>query len=350
MQIRHGLKSRRSALAFRTGMGWGTSLTAVVALSLAVGVPALAQQPAEPIHPPPHYAPWPNLGTGQNERQIQGSLMLGPELQRAQSPRAMLAERRKLDAALAALQPQRRGIVDAYVVAIALDSDPVFSREAREAGRVLARRYDAAGRSLTLAGPDGRTAELPRGSLESLTLALARVGELIDPAEDVLVLFATSHGAPDGLAYHYGDTGFGVLSPYRLASVLGELRVHRRIVVLNACYSGVFVPYLATRDSAVLTAAAADRTSFGCAAENDWTFFGDALVNNALRKPAALATAAAEAQRLVAAWEGQGAIEESLPQVHIGDGAAAWLPALEGRMPKGASAPVGTPSIASLQR
>ena len=322
--------------------------SAVLAMMLAGS--ALAQDSSEPVHPPPHTSPWPVLGTGPTEGMRTASLALGPEMERGRSPKEMLADRRKLDAALASLQPQRPGIVDAYVVAVALDSDPVFAREAREAGRVLARRYDAAGRSITLAGPDGRTAELPRGSLESLTLALARVAELIDPAEDVLVLFATSHGAPDGLAYHYGDTGFGVLSPYRLASVLGELRVHRRIVVLNACYSGVFVPYLATRDSAVLTAAAADRTSFGCAAENDWTFFGDALVNNALRKPAALATAAAEAQRLVAAWEGQGAIEESLPQVHIGDGVAAWLPALEARMPKGASAPVGTPSIASLQR
>ena len=331
-------------------MGWGTSLTAVVALSLAVGVPALAQQPAEPIHPPPHYAPWPNLGTGQNEGQIQGSLMLGPELQRAQSPRAMLAERRKLDAALAALQPQRPGTVDAYVVSVALDSDPVFSREAREAGRVLTRRYGAEGRTITLAGPDGRSAALAKGSLTSLTLTLARIAELMDPAEDVLVLYTTSHGARVGLAYHDGDTGYGILSPSRLGLVLGELGIRRRIVLLSACYAGVFVPYLGSPDTAIVTAASAERTSFGCQADNDWTFFGDALVNNALRKPAALATAAAEAQRLVAAWEGQGAIDESLPQVHIGDGVAAWLPALEARMPKGASAPVGTPSIASLSK
>jgi len=321
-----------------------------LAATMLLAVPLLAQDASEPVHPPPHTSPWPVLGTGPTEGMRTASLALGPEMERGRSPKEMLADRRKLDAALAALQPQRPGTVDAYVISVALDSDPVFAREAREAGRVLARRYDAAGRAVTLAGPDGRTAELPRGSLESLTLALARVAELIDPAEDVLVLFATSHGAPDGLAYHYGDTGFGILSPYRLASVLGELRLYRRILVLNACYSGVFVPYLATRDTAVLTAASAERTSFGCNAQNDWTFFGDALLNNALRKPASLATAAAEAQSLVATWEAQGRIEPSLPQVRIGDGVSAWLPALEARMPKGASAPVGTPSIASLQR
>src|SRR5690606_3024205 len=109
--------------------------------------------------------------------------------------------------------PQRRGTVDAYVVAIALDSDPVFAREAREAGRVLSRRYDAAGRTITLAGPDGRSGGLPKGSITSLTLALARIAELMDPNEDVLVLYSTSHGAPVGLAYHEGDTGYGILSP-----------------------------------------------------------------------------------------------------------------------------------------
>jgi hypothetical protein len=320
-----------------------------MATALVAGA-LLAQDAPEPVQPPPHTSPWPILGTGQTEGMRTASLALGPELEPGRSAREMLADKRKLDAALAALLPQRPGTVDAYVVAVALDSDSVFAREAREAGRVLARRYDAEGRSITLAGPDGRSAELPRGSIGSLTLALARVAELMDPKEDVLVLFATTHGAPEGLAYHYGDTGYGVLSPYRLASVLAELGIERRILLLNACFSGVFVPYLASRDSAILTAAAADRPSFGCDAENDWTFFGDALINNAMRKPASLAAATTEAHRMVARWEAEGAIEPSLPQIVVGDRVQTWLPALEARMPRGATQPVGTPSIASLER
>jgi hypothetical protein len=309
-----------------------------------------AQQRSEPIHPPSHFAPWPTLGSGQSQAQVQASLMLGPELQRGQSAREMLAERRRLDAALAALQPQRPGTIDAYVVAIALDSDPVFSREAREAGTVLTRRYDAAGRSITLAGPDGRSAGLPKGSLTSLTLVLARIAELMDPAEDVLVLYSTSHGVPEGLAYHYGDTGYGVLAPSRLGLVLGELGIRRRIVLLSACYAGVFVPFLASTDTAIVTAAAADRTSFGCAADNDWTFFGDALINNALRKPVPLAAAAAEASRSIAQWEATHGIDPSQPQVVVGNGVAQWLPALEARVPRAASTPVGAPAISSLRR
>jgi len=53
----------------------------------------------------------------------------------------------RLNAALAALKPQRPGTVDAYVIVAALDTDPVFNREAREAGRVLAERFGAEGRA-----------------------------------------------------------------------------------------------------------------------------------------------------------------------------------------------------------
>lgn len=332
------------------GRGRWRKLTACLALALAG--PALAQQAApapEAIHPPPHTAPFPNLGTGQTPGQVTASLSLGPEMVRGGTARDLLAERRRLDAALAALQPQRRGTVDAYVVTIALDSDPVFAREAREAGKVLTRRYGATGRAITLAGPDGRTGGLPKGSLTSLTLTLARVAELMDPAEDVLVFYSTSHGAREGLAYHYGDSGYGIMSPYRLGSVLSELGIQRRIVLLSACYSGVFVPYLQGRDTAIVTAASADKPSFGCLAQNDWTFFGDALINNALRKPQQLAAAAGEARQSIALWEKTYALDPSQPQVVVGDGVAQWLTALEARIPRDATAPVGTPSIASFE-
>lgn len=317
-------------------------------VAAALAVPAPAQQVAEPVNPQPHVAPWPNLGTGRNEVQVQASLNLGPELQRGRSAREMLAEQRRLHAALDALQPQRRGTIDAYVVAVALDSDPVFGREAREAGRVLARRYDAEGRTITLAGPDGRSAGLPKGSLTSLTLALARIAELMDPAEDVLVLYSTSHGAPAGLAYHDGDSGFGILAPSRLGLLLGELGIRRRILLLSACHSGVFVPFLSSPDTVIVTAASADRTSFGCRAENDWTYFGDALVNNALRKPQPLANAAEEARTMIAGWESGSGLEPSQPQVVFGNAVDSWLPSLEARMPRSATSPVGAPAVGTL--
>jgi hypothetical protein len=112
----------------------------------------------------------------------------------------------------------------------------------------------------------------------------------------------------------------------------------------------VFVPFLRSADTAIVTAASAERASFGCQADNDWTFFGDALVNHALRKPQPLAAAAAEASRTIAGWEASHGLQPSQPQVMIGEGVDQWLPALEARGLRAATAPVGTPAISSMRR
>jgi hypothetical protein len=160
------------------------------------------------------------------------------------------------------------------------------------------------------------------------------------------VLYTTSHGNDLGLAYHYGDSGYGVLSPPKLKAALAEAGIARRVLILSACYSGVFVPALASPDTAILTAAASTRSSFGCVAENDWTFYGDALINRALRQPVALEEAAQMAGRSVAAWESKARFLASLPQVSIGAGAKGWLPQIEAQMPRAASKPVGRPAFA----
>ncbi|WP_425230715.1 C13 family peptidase [Sphingomonas sp.] len=272
----------------------------------------------------------------------------GVSIEHDRPPGQALAEHRRLDTALAALQPQRHGVVDAYVVAVALDSDPVFGREAREAGRVLARRYGAAGHTIVLAGTDGsRDSTLPMGSPANITAALARVAELIDPDEDVLVLYTTSHGAPWGIVYNDGDQGFGAISPTRLWTTLSTLGIRNRLLLISACFSGVFVPLLQSDTTAILTAASADRTSFGCQADQDWTFFGDATINHALRKPQPFSAAAAEARGLIGGWERQGQLTPSQPQLSIGPGAARWLAALEAHLPP-ATPGVGRPATGAL--
>lgn len=319
-------------------------ISLLAGLATVLLAPAIAAQD-NPNQPPAHTEPFPNLGTGENREEIVESYELAPQLDRAMDARDLLRQQRLLGNALAGLQPQRSGTVDAYVVTIALDSDPVFAREAREAGRVLASRYDAAGRTLTLAGPDGVRDDLPRGSIDSLLLSIAHIAEVMDTEEDVLVLYTTSHGNKLGLAYHYGDSGYGILSPARLAGALEEVGIDRRILIISACYSGVFVPALASADTAILTAAASERNSFGCEAENDWTFYGDALINRAMRQPQDLAEVARMTSRTIAGWETQRRLLASLPQSAIGANVSEWLPALEARMPQVASAPVGRPAV-----
>lgn len=320
-------------------------LTSLAALLLALGATASAQGPR--YEPPRHTLPAPLVGSAP-PGDVAAYAELGLQIERGRGARDLLAEHRRLEAALAAVGPGRPGVPDAFVVAAALDSDPVFGREAREAARVLARRYGAGGRVITLAGSDGSgPSRLPMGSPDSLAAALARVAELMRPGEDVLVLYLTTHGAPLGLVYNDGDQGFGAVAPARLWNLLRELGIERRIVFVSACYSGIFVPMLSGRDTAVVTASSADRTSFGCKADSDWTFFGDALVNRALRKPQPLRAAAEEAAGLVERWERGGRLDPSNPQVSMGPGVARWLAQLERALPP-ANAPVGRPAITQL--
>lgn len=303
----------------------------------------LALAAIQDFQPPRHTLPPPFPVTSPVD--LQAHADAGMQIERSRTAAEELAEHRRLDAALRALQPQRRGTVDAYVVSIALDSDPVFGREARAAGQVLERRYGARGRTIVLAGSDGSApSRQPRGTPTSLALTLARIAELMDKSEDALILYATSHGVPVGLYYNDGDSGYGLISPNRLGTMLEELGLANRLIILSACYSGVFVPRLQSESSVIVAAAAHDRTSSGCLAENDWTFFGDAMINHALRKPQPLAAAFAEANNLIMAWEGEVRIAPSLPQLFIGTATARWLGALEQRLPP-ATAPAGRPAI-----
>lgn len=257
-------------------------------------------------------------------------------------PRTLLAEHRRFAAALAGLKPQRGGAVDAYVVVAGLDSDPVFGREAREAARILSRRFGAAGRTIVMTAEERASGDAIVASPANLAVAFARVAELMDRKEDVLIVYTTSHGsAPAGLAYRDKARGAGAISPDRYAAMLADAGIANRMIIVSACYSGIFVPKLASETSIVVSAAAADRSSFGCSPGNDWTYFGDAFLNRALRRPQDVRAAFAEASKSVAGWEAGDKFKPSNPQISVGRDVGRWLGPLEKRMPRQASRPVG---------
>ncbi len=322
---------------------------AVAALFLtaagAAPAPVLAPTVFEPVE---HNAAPPFLDK-LSPSEIARAADVGTSIERARSAAWHLAEHRRLATALGRIGPGRKGVVEAFVLSVGLDSDPVFGREAREAGRVLARRYGASARTITLAGSDGSApSRLAMGSPANIAAALARIAELMGP-EDVLILYTTSHGAPFGIVYNDGDAGFGMIGPARLARLLADAGIANRLLLISACYAGVFVPTLVTETTAIVTAAAADRTSFGCEADNDWTFFGDALVNHALRKPQPLATATTEATAMIGKWEVDAALTPSLPQTYVGSKAQLWLDRLERTLPL-ATTPVGKPATDALKK
>jgi len=257
---------------------------------------------------------------------------------------ARIEDGQRMQEALAKLQPQRPGVVDAYVIVAALDADPVFAREAREAGRVLSNRFDAAGRTLVLANDEGSDKADVAASPEDLSQALGSVASLMNRDEDVLVLYTTSHGSPHaGLNFRDPARGEAVIAPAQLAAMLDRSGAKNRLIILQACFSGQFVPALAGPRTVVATAASSMRSSFGCSSGNDWTFFGYALINQAMRQPDTFVRQFRRAFVTILGWEKRLGYDSSSPQISIGNDTAGWLAALDAREPKTASAPVGRP-------
>src|SRR5829696_1719203 len=114
----------------------------------------------------------------------------------------------------------------------------------------------------------------------SLAAALRSAGKAMDPNKDILAVFLTSHGGPDGLDLVAGRRR-ETLSPRSLRAMLNASGARYRVIIISACYSGVFARALADRRTLVITAAAPDRPSFGCEDGATWTYFGDAFFNQA---------------------------------------------------------------------
>jgi hypothetical protein len=145
---------------------------------------------------------------------------------------------------------------------------------------------------------------------DSLQSAVNRM----DPENDVLFLILTSHGSRAGIAVQAGRHE-ETLSPAALAGMLGRTGVQHRVVIVSACYSGVFVGPLANDNTLVITAADFDHSSFGCQDKVKWTYFGDAFFNRALRHTADLRSAFATARKLISARERQDGLVPSNPQI-----------------------------------
>jgi hypothetical protein len=82
----------------------------------------------------------------------------------------------------------------------------------------------------------------------------------------------TSHGDQSGFFLRPGRQ---MLSPSALDQALSQGCGERpTVVVVSACHSGTFITAQARRPNRIIIAAAAtDRTSFGCGADNDYTYY-----------------------------------------------------------------------------
>ena len=226
------------------------------------------------------------------------------------------------------LAPPRDGHADVYFVGFAGDdSQEIFAREVRAAAAAVAERLDPPGRSmLLLNNRAANAAGVPIASLGTLQLTLEELASRLDPAEDILFLYLASHGLPSHELYvANGELPLEQVSPSRLREVLDRHGFHRRIVVVSACFSGDFARELAGDSTVVLTAARADRPSFGCRDSRGMTYFGEALWQYALPRAESLEQAFAMARTRVDEMERAAQLAPSEPQMRVGAAAREWF-------------------------
>jgi hypothetical protein len=225
-----------------------------------------------------------------------------------------------IERSLAAVQPGRAGVREHYFVGFAPDaSQDVFLREMRFVKQLFDQRYGTGGRSIALASSHDALEELPIASITNLSRALARVGEAMNADEDVLFLFLSAHGDREHrLSAWQPPLELAPLTPTALARMLHDSGIKWRVVVVSACYSGGFVEPLRDENSIVITAAAPDRSSFGCEAGRDFTYFGQAFFRDALARTASFTEAFEIAKQLVTQQEAAEKLPASLPQISVG--------------------------------
>lgn len=231
-------------------------------------------------------------------------------------------DRQLIGQRLAELAPQQAGRPDLFVIGFAGDgSETVFRNEVRYLETLMDRRFGAGDRTLTLINhPESLDAEpRPLATLDNLRAALAGIGALMDPDEDILFLFMTTHGSRDHRLSVYMppllDEG---IDPKQLRQALDASGIRHRVIVVSACFSGGFVPALSNPDTLVITAAHATRTSFGCGSESNVTYFGDALLVDGLNRSTDFLEAFESARQSIGARERKEGHAPSVPQLNAG--------------------------------
>ena len=232
-----------------------------------------------------------------------------------------------LERETARLKPRTPGKVNLYAIVFAGDgSQKVFRNEAEYFDKLFSKRLGADGHVLVLENNPASLSTRPLATWSNLEDALDAAASKMDLQQDVLLLYFTTHGSEDHtLLVDMDPLPLDQIGASDLPGILAEHPFKYKVVIVNACYSGGFVAPLKNPGTMVITAARADRSSFGCGEQSELTWFGHAFLVDSLNKTDDFRAAFQLARAQVAAWEKRDNFEPSDPQISVGSGIAAQL-------------------------
>jgi hypothetical protein len=237
----------------------------------------------------------------------------------------------RIDEALAAMRrPATVGAQGYFLGFAGVGGQKVFAEEIGLAKRVLGERFDLADRSIALINDQRDLESAPLATVSGLRYALRGIAMRMNPDRDVLFLAISSHGSEDGTIDVENDRlPLDALGTDDLDDALRESGIKWRVIIISACYAGAFLEPLRNPQTIVITAAAADRSSFGCSNDRDLTYFGEAFYRDALPGARSLRDAFDRAAAAIAARERRERITPSEPQAFFGAEIEAKLAAMQ---------------------
>jgi hypothetical protein len=222
-----------------------------------------------------------------------------------------------LDQQVSQLTPARQGETDIFTLAIAGWGEDVFAKELDGGLDAIATVLPIKGRIVRLVNRADTLDTVPLANFQNFAAAVHAIGNVMNKDSDVFLLFMTSHGDRSGFALQLPGSNTE-LTPQQVAQTLDREGIKNRVAIISACYSGIFVPPLANDNTIVITAADAQHSSFGCAPERDWTYFGDAFFRQSVHPGLDFAGAFAHARMLIHGWEMMDNAPPSNPQGSFG--------------------------------
>lgn len=262
---------------------------------------------------------------------------------------AFYAQSRLLNKSLQAIEYGEFAQSHWYFLGVAGASyQDVFMSEVKRIREQFDTRFGTFGRSMILVNNPATRTEIPIASRTSMELSLKRIGQQMNRESDVLFLYMTSHGLQNEFEMENAPLDLAQVDPKWLRDALDRSGIRWRVIVISACYSGSFVSALQNDNTLIITASAADRASFGCSNEADYTYFGRAFFDQAMREQHSIKDAFAQAKDTVAQWETAQGFDPSEPQWSIGKNMELMLPQLEQRLfpPTTTTPPVQAQAVA----
>ena len=239
-----------------------------------------------------------------------------------------------MDRASEWLESHRAGVSDLYFVGFGADArEPVFLNEMKSVAQLFDERFDATGRSMVLLNNRQTVRQVPLANAHNLGRALTEVGKRIDANEDIVFLYVSAPNQVNAeIKPKFDPLDFVPIHAADIRHMMDDAEIQWRIVVLSTCVGGDFLKRVRTDRSLVIVAASKDSEGHGCAGDADYTYFGKAFFDVALKRGFSFTQAFEIARKALLEREQSEGRQLSRPEMYVGAAIAEKLDALSARL------------------